>query len=54
MNVDLLDRLAIVYLEQKKKPEDAYKLAIEAIRASVEAHKKLDVILNAMIRRGEI
>ena len=52
---ELLDRLALIYVQQKKKPQDAYDMAIDLITTiAIEKHKKLDLVIKRKRNRGEI
>ena len=52
---ELLDRIALAYIQQKKKPEDAYKIAVQTIlQHSIKAHRELETQIKKMRNRGDI
>ena len=52
--VELLDRIALVYLAKGKKAEHAYKQALMDMEKAFEARRKLTTIVRRLKSRGEL
>ena len=52
--LELLDKLALVYISKGKKAEHAYKQALEDMEKAFEAHRKLNTIIRRLKSRGEL
>ncbi len=52
--LELLDRIALVYLNKGKKAEHAYKQALEDMEKAFEAHRKLNTVIRRLKSRGEL
>ncbi len=52
---ELLDKIALVYINHKKKPKDAYDYALKAIlNDALPAHRSLDTAIKRLKRRGDL
>ena len=52
--LELLDKIALVYLSKGKKADVAYKQALEDIQKAFEAHRKLNTTIRRLKSRGEL